>query len=87
MGERFGCYLLAALMALFLDGQWHWKQERISLTGGLFVGATYLTPLVGGLLADWGLWKRRAVLLGSVVLAVEYVLLARGSFLWGVASR
>lgn len=85
MGERFGFYLVAALMALFLDEQRHWKQERIALTCGLFVGATYLTPLVGGLLADWGLGKRRAVLLGTVVLAVGYVLLACGWLLFALA--
>jgi dipeptide/tripeptide permease len=85
MGERFGFYLLAALMALFLDEQWQWKQERISLTCGLFVGATYLTPLVGELLADWGLGKRRAVLLWTVVLAVGYVLLACGWLLFALA--
>src|SRR4051812_5366595 len=76
MGERFGFYLLAALLALYLDEQLHWRQDLTSFTYGLFLGAAYLTPLAGGLLADRGLGYRRAVLLGGGILVLGYLLLA-----------
>lgn len=49
---------------------------------GLFIGATYLTPIVGGLLADRGLGYRRAVLIGAGTLAIGYFLLAGSGWLF-----
>ena len=76
MCERFGFSLLIALLALYLDEQLHRPKEQISLIYGLFLGAAYLTPLGGGVLADRWLGYRWTVLLGAGTVALGYLLLA-----------
>lgn len=81
MCERFGFSLLVALLALYLDEQLHRPREQISLTYGLFLGAAYLTPLGGGVLADRWLGCRWTVLLGASIVALGYLMLAGTSSL------
>ena len=76
MCERFGFALLVALLALYLDEQLHWQKDQTSLTYGFFLGAAYLTPLGGGVLADRWLGYRWTVLLGASIVAVGYLALA-----------
>lgn len=47
---------------------------------GLYVGLFYLTPLLGGLLADKVLGHRGAILLGSLIMATGQFCLANGAF-------
>lgn len=62
-------------------------QALASQIFGLYVGFVYLTPVLGGMLGDRLLGRRRAVLLGAVLMAVGDFLLAPDvTFLWGLAA-
>lgn len=61
------------LRALYggIDGQ-----KFASAIFGTYAAAVYLTPILGGLLADRVLGKRRTVLLGAIVMALGHFLMA-----------
>jgi POT family proton-dependent oligopeptide transporter len=51
-------------------------QELASAIFGLYAGAVYLTPILGGLLADRVLGRRRTVILGALLMATGHFLMA-----------
>jgi POT family proton-dependent oligopeptide transporter len=51
-------------------------QELASAIFGLYAGAVYLTPILGGLLADRVLGRRRTVILGALLMAAGHFLMA-----------
>jgi POT family proton-dependent oligopeptide transporter len=57
-------------------------QPLASQIFGNYTALVYLTPILGGLVADWWLGRRRAVLLGALIMAVGHFLMAfEGAFL------
>jgi POT family proton-dependent oligopeptide transporter len=61
MWERFGYYLMIAIFTLYLEadtekGGWGMNMKSSSSLYGTFIALVFLTPFVGGLLADrkWG---------------------------------
>lgn len=78
MWERFGFYGMRALLALYLTKHFLFSDQT---TGGLYGGFTalvYLTPLVGGLLADRYLGAKKSVKFGAVLMALGYFILCFG---------
>ena len=66
MWERFSYYGMRAILVLFLvselaAGGWAWPREEALRLYGLYTGLVFLTPILGGLIADrllgfrWGL--------------------------------
>lgn len=55
-------------------------QAMSSQIFGMYAGLLYLTPLLGGLLADKVLGKRRTVLVGGVLMAIGHFLMAFGAW-------
>ncbi|WP_431201376.1 peptide MFS transporter [Bradyrhizobium betae] len=51
-------------------------QPLASLIYGLYGGLVYLTPVLGGLLADRAIGRRRAVLLGAILMMFGHFLMA-----------
>ena len=80
--ERFAYYGMRALLILYLidtaTGGLGWSQERASRLYGWFTGLVYLTPVLGGWLADRYLGTRRALAVGGFVLSSGYFTLALG---------
>lgn len=78
MWERFGYYGMRALLTLYLAN--HFLFDDTTTTGvyGGFTALVYLTPLIGGLLADRYLGSKRAVKFGAVVMALGYFTLCFG---------
>jgi POT family proton-dependent oligopeptide transporter len=72
-----------ALLILYLidtsAGGLGWTQERGSRLYGWFVGLTYLSPVIGGWLADRFLGTNRSLTIGGVVLSLGYLSLAWGA--------
>jgi len=61
-------------------------QPLASAIFGTYAACVYLTPILGGLLADKVLGKRRTVLLGAVTMALGHFLMAfEASFLFALA--
>jgi POT family proton-dependent oligopeptide transporter len=79
MWERFGFYLLNALLAFYLTERHHFAEGDASNWIGNYQGLVYLSPFFGGLLADRYLGYRRSVLIGAALLAAGYFMLALNS--------
>jgi POT family proton-dependent oligopeptide transporter len=77
MWERFSYYGMRALLIFYLTKHWLYSDERASVIYGAYTALVYITPVIGGYLADRFLGQRKAVLFGAVLLAF-------GHFLMGV---
>ncbi|MDP3559334.1 MAG: oligopeptide:H+ symporter [Legionellaceae bacterium] len=73
MWERYGFYVLQSLLALYLALHYHWSDARVYELVGAFTALTYLSPIVGGWIADNLLGQRISILLGTVCLFLSYV--------------
>lgn len=77
MWERFGYYGMRALLVLYLiasvqDGGFGWtNQEALSLYG-FFTMSVYLTPMIGGWLADNYIGQRKAIIWGGLIFSLGY---------------
>jgi POT family proton-dependent oligopeptide transporter len=78
MWERFGFYGMRALLVLYLVKHFLLAQYQASGIVGGYLSLVYLTPLIGGLLADQYLGSKRSVKWGALVMAVGYLLLCFG---------
>ena len=86
--ERFSFYALRAVLVLYLtaltiDGGLGWNKADALRLYGIYTGLIYITPLIGGALADNTLGQRKAVLFGAVLMAAgQFVLSAFPSGLY-----
>lgn len=80
MWERFSYYGMRALLVLFLvteaiKGGWGWTRADATNLYGWYTGLVYLTPILGGYIADKILGSRRAVVLGGFIIAAGHACL------------
>ena len=75
MWERFNFYGMRALLTLFLVNSLLMKEEEASLIYGGFLGLCYLTPMLGGFVADRFLGNRNCIILGGLLMAIGQLLL------------
>ena len=73
--ERFSYYGMRALLVLYLVNKLGYDREHALEVYGLYTGLVYLTPLLGGYLADKMLGRRKAVLIGGVLMALGQIFL------------
>ena len=78
MWERFGYYGMRALLTLYLTKHFVLGDRASTGLYGGYTALVYLTPLVGGLIADQYLGAKRAVRFGAMMMAVGYFTLAFG---------
>jgi POT family proton-dependent oligopeptide transporter len=78
MWERFGFYGMRALLTLYLTQFFLFNDRQSTGLYGGFTALVYLTPLVGGLLADRFLGSKRSVKFGAIVMSLGYLLLCFG---------
>jgi POT family proton-dependent oligopeptide transporter len=73
---------MRALLILYLidtaTGGLGWTQERASRLYGWFIGLVYLTPVLGGWLADRYIGTSRSLIAGGSLLSLGYFVLALG---------
>ncbi len=79
--ERFSYYGMRALLVLYLtasftDGGFGMDRAGALEIYGIFTGLVYLTPILGGILADKFLGQRKAIFIGGVVMAIGQFTLA-----------
>lgn len=80
MWERFNFYGMRAILTLFMVNSLMMKEEDASLTYGAFLGLCYLTPMLGGFIADRFLGNRNCILIGGLMMAVgQFMLFASAS--------
>ena len=78
MWERFGYYGMRALLTLYLAQHFLFDDRTTTGLYGGFTALVYLTPLVGGLLADRYLGSKRSVKFGALMMSLGYLTLAFG---------
>ena len=76
MWERFSYYGMRALLIFYLTQHWLFNDSKSNLIYGAYTSLVYITPVLGGYLADRYLGQRRAVLFGGVLLAIGHSLMA-----------
>lgn len=76
MGERFGYYIMNAVLALFLCSKFGLSDEKSGLIAALFLTAIYVLSLVGGVIADRTQNYKLTIESGLVVMALGYIALA-----------
>ena len=83
MWERFGYYLIIGIFTQYLMEKWTGtsggfamdKKEAYDIFG-TFIAFVFLTPFIGGLLADRKLGYVKAILIGGTLMGVGYCMLS-----------
>jgi POT family proton-dependent oligopeptide transporter len=81
MWERFSYYGMRALLVLFLvseasKGGWEWTRPEALSLYGWYTGLVYLTPIVGGFIADKFTGYRKAVIIGALIMTCGHASMA-----------
>jgi len=83
MWERFSFYGMRVLLVNFLtmaligtNPGWEWSQENAMALFGSYAGLLYLTPVVGGILADKVMGYRKAVFWGALIMFLGHFSMA-----------
>lgn len=79
--ERFGYYLMIGIFFLYMTadyetGGFGWENAKASDVFGTFIACAYLTPFIGGLLADMKLGYRLSITLGGILMGIGYCMLS-----------
>jgi len=83
MWERFNFYGMRTLLTLFLVNSLLMKEEDASLIYGGFLGLCYLTPMLGGFIADRFFGNRNCIMLGGILMAIGQLLLFTSASVFG----
>jgi proton-dependent oligopeptide transporter, POT family len=81
MWERFGYYLMIGIFVQYLQEKWDGggfamsKKEAYDIFG-TFIAFVFLTPFIGGLLADRKLGYVKSIIIGAVLMGLGYCGLA-----------
>ncbi|MBS0254582.1 MAG: peptide MFS transporter [Proteobacteria bacterium] len=73
--ERFGYYGMRALLTLYLAQHFLFSDTTTTGVYGGFTALVYLTPLIGGLMADRFLGAKRSVKFGAILMSMGYAVL------------
>ncbi len=81
MWERFSYYGMRALLVLFLVsafglGGWNWSPENALALYGTYTALVYITPIIGGYIADRMIGYRKAVVIGAVIMTLGHASMA-----------
>lgn len=81
MWERFSYYGMRAIFVLFMAKALLFDKSLGSQIYGSYTGLVYLTPLLGGYMADryWG--NRKSIIIGGILMAIgQFFMFIAGSF-------
>lgn len=81
MWERFSYYGMRALLVLYLTKAMGYSRSDALALYAVYTGLVYLTPLIGGRLADLFLGQRKAVFIGGILMALGQFALSRPELL------
>ena len=81
MWERFSYYGMRAILVLFLVsaaglGGWDWPRGTALALYGTYTAFVYLTPILGGRIADNYIGSRKAVIVGAVLMTFGHAAMA-----------
>ena len=76
LGERFGFYTMMAILVLFLQAKFALGGKEAGLIYSTFYFSIYILALVGGIIADKTRNYKGTILIGIVLMALGYLMLA-----------
>ena len=76
MWEKFSFFGMRALQVYYMTKALHFDQARASLVYGTYAACVYLTPVLGGVISDRWLGRRRAVIVGGLLMALGHFMMA-----------
>ncbi|RDI46489.1 peptide MFS transporter [Aquicella lusitana] len=79
MWERFGFYIAQGLLVLYMTQHYGFSDDISDTISGIFAGLVYISPFVGGFLADRILGFKTSIIWGGFFLIAGYALLALSS--------
>ena len=79
MWERFSYYGMRALIVLYMIQTLMYSAHKAGTIYGLYTGLVYLTPLIGGYLADRFIGQRKCITIGAILMSIGLFLLAFGT--------
>lgn len=76
MGERFGFYIMMAILVLFISSKFGLSEETTGYIYSAFYASIYLLALVGGLIADKTKKYKETIFAGIVLMGIGYLIIA-----------
>ncbi|MDR1356172.1 MAG: peptide MFS transporter [Tannerellaceae bacterium] len=76
MGERFGFYVMMAILVLFLQAKFGLNGQDAGIIYSIFYFSIYILAFVGGLIADKTRRFKTTILVGLIVMAAGYLMIA-----------
>ncbi|WP_267396343.1 MULTISPECIES: peptide MFS transporter [unclassified Sphingomonas] len=76
MWERFSFYGMRAILVLYLTKHFLFGEQPAYAIYGAYTSLVYITPIIGGYIADRFLGARKAVLVGGLFITVGHLMIA-----------
>jgi len=76
MGERFGFYIMMAILTLFISSKFGLSETTTGYIYSAFYALIYILALAGGLIADKTKNYKGTILAGLVLMAIGYLIIA-----------
>jgi POT family proton-dependent oligopeptide transporter len=76
MGERFGFYTMMAILVLFIQAKFGLNEANSGIIYATFYSSIYFLAIAGGVIADKTKNYKRTILIGLLMMAVGYLLMA-----------
>ena len=82
MWERFSYYGMRALLVLYLVKSLNYSESEALHIYAVYTGLVYLTPLIGGYLADRFLGTQKSIFIGGLTMMIGHFLMAFPDYLY-----
>ena len=82
MWERFSYYGMRALLVLYLVNSLNYSESEALHIYAVYTGLVYLTPLIGGYLADQFLGTQKSIFIGGLTMMIGHFLMAFPDYLY-----
>ena len=82
MWERFSYYGMRALLVLYLVNSLNYSESEALHIYAVYTGLVYLTPLIGGYLADRFLGTQKSIFIGGLTMMIGHFLMAFPDYLY-----
>lgn len=76
MWERFGFYVVNGMLVLYLTEAFGFSDDKSYTILGVFMALAYISPMIGGMIADKFLGFKTAITCGGIFLIAGYAMLA-----------
>lgn len=74
--ERFGFYMVQTILVLYMSKGLSYTDSQAYLLYGAFSSMLYLTPVLGGFIADRFIGFRQSIMLGAVLFVIGYAVMS-----------